>query len=286
METNASAQGIFNFVLYYIWYYWFGFCFPSLVFNMCSLIKYFTLGEIGRAFKLDPDELVQQSQVLSGNERRWQTDSVFSSEWIVYFPLSSFRWKSLTKTRTALWAWTTWPGTCCQMVFLISKIVSAPLVLINICLFLNQDLGSGGKFPPAVQAWCMCASLDLLCLKKICSSMVILMFSSVIHFFHPRPPAKKREKKTLTRSLTIMMLWVCCWILWVRMTCFFCVLILSIYLTLDQFWCTMLCRGKPPDMERILSSSLHSAAEIYLMRGSAQRPSINPMSPPRLSNEA
>lgn len=67
---------------------------------------------------------------------------------------------------------------------------------------------------------------------------------------------------------------------------FFCVLILSIYLTLDQFSCMMLCRGKPPDMERILSSSLHSAAEIYMMCGSAQRPSINPMIPPRLSNEA
>lgn len=115
--------------------------------------------------------------------------------------------------------------------------------------------------------------------------MVILMFSSVIHFFHPRPPAKKREKKTLTRSLTIMMLWVCCWILCMRMTSFFfCVLILSIYLTLDQFQCVMLCRGKPPDMERILSSSLHSAAEIYMMCGSAQRPSINPMIPPPLGS--
>lgn len=43
--------------------------FESFFFNMCSLIKYFTLGEIGRPFKLDRDELVQQSQVLSGNEK-------------------------------------------------------------------------------------------------------------------------------------------------------------------------------------------------------------------------
>lgn len=41
-----------------------------VLFLICVLlIKYFTLGEFGWPFKLDRDELVQQSQVLSGNEK-------------------------------------------------------------------------------------------------------------------------------------------------------------------------------------------------------------------------
>lgn len=50
--------------------------------------------------------------VLRKWERRWPTDVGPPSSWIIYFHFPSFRWKSLTKTRTALWVWTTWPGAC------------------------------------------------------------------------------------------------------------------------------------------------------------------------------
>lgn len=66
-------------------------------------------------------------------------------------------------------------------------------------VFLNQDLGSGGKFPAAVQAWCACTLLNL-------TAKWSFWGVNVIYFFSPRPLVKKREKKTLTRSSTIMTL--------------------------------------------------------------------------------
>lgn len=58
-----------------------GFVVFESFFNICSFIRCFTLEEIGWPFKLDLGELVQQSQVLSGNEKEDDRQTfVYSSE--------------------------------------------------------------------------------------------------------------------------------------------------------------------------------------------------------------
>lgn len=151
---NTFPQGIF--VEYYLQWHWF--FFSSLFFPVFFKKMYISLWK-----KLvDPANWLKASRFRSRRcpqeMRKTLTDRCLPVVFMNHlFHLPSFRWRSLTKTRTALWVWTTWPGTCSLIIrwYLRNYFSESGLFVVK------QDFGSGGKFPAAVQAWCACTLLNL-----------------------------------------------------------------------------------------------------------------------------